>query len=126
MEPNPPGLGVRTQWSPKAAPRQHYLGKLLKNTAPWAPTGRFLVSGAQEHAFKVLSSGVGAWVAQLVKRLTLGFSSGHDLTMWEFEPRLRVRADSMEPAWGSVSLLCALSPLPHIHFLSLSLKINKL
>ena len=29
----------------------------------------------------------GTWVAQLVKRLTLDFNSGHDLTVHEFEPR---------------------------------------
>ena len=30
----------------------------------------------------------GAWVAQLVKRLTLGFSSGRDLLVRAFEPRV--------------------------------------
>ena len=30
----------------------------------------------------------GAWVAQLVKRQTFDFSSGHDLTVREFEPTL--------------------------------------
>ena len=29
----------------------------------------------------------GAWVAQSVKRPTLGFHSGHDLTVHEFQPR---------------------------------------
>ena len=32
----------------------------------------------------------GAWVAQSVKRLTLDFSSGHDLTVSEFEPYIRL------------------------------------
>ena len=39
----------------------------------------------------------GAWVAQLVKRLTLDFGSGHDLAVCEFEPRVGLRADSSEP-----------------------------
>ena len=38
-------------------------------------------------------------VAQSVKRLTLGFGSGHDLTVREFEPH-----DSVEPDWDSLSL----------------------
>ena len=29
----------------------------------------------------------GTWVAQLVKRLTLAFGSGHDLTVGETEPQ---------------------------------------
>ena len=68
----------------------------------------------------------GTWVAQSVKPLTLGFSSGHDLMVCEIEPRVRLCADSTEPAWDSLSpslsvpswLVCACS-------LSLSLKINK-
>ena len=58
-------------------------------------------------------SGGGAWVAQSVKCLTLGFSSGHDLMVQEFEPCIRLFADSVEPAWDSLSLtlpdLCSLS-----------------
>ena len=37
-----------------------------------------------------------ARVAQLVKRLTLDFGSGHDLTLREFEPRIGLHADSSE------------------------------
>ena len=37
-------------------------------------------------------------MAQSVKRLTLDFGSGHDLTVYEFEPRIGLRVDSMEPA----------------------------
>ena len=55
----------------------------------------------------------GARVALSVKRLTLDFSSGHDLTVREFQPRVGLCADSAEPAWDS---LCP-SPSP----LSLSL-----
>ena len=63
----------------------------------------------------------GAWVAQSVKHLTLGFGSGHDLTVCGFEPHVGLCADSM-------SLPAILSPLflyPS-SALSLSLKINNL
>ena len=60
-------------------------------------------------------------VAQSVKRLTLDLSSGHDLTVREFNPRLRLCTASVEPAWSSLSL--SLCPSV-IHALSLSLKIN--
>ena len=43
-------------------------------------------------------------MAQLVKRLTLDFGSGHDLTVHGFEPRVGLCADSAEPAWESLSL----------------------
>ena len=45
----------------------------------------------------------GTWVAQLVKHLTLDFSSDHDLTVHEFEPHVGLLTDSMEPAWDSLS-----------------------
>ena len=45
----------------------------------------------------------GAWVAQSVKHLTLDFSSGHDLTVHEFEPHIRLCTDSVGPASDSVS-----------------------
>ena len=50
---------------------------------------------------------------QLVKRLTLDLSSGHDLTVCEIEPHVGLCADSIEPILDSVSPL------------SLSLKRNK-
>ena len=70
-------------------------------------------------------------MAQLVKRLTLGLGSGHDLTVCELEPCVRLCSDSIEPAWDSLSLsvclsllsLC-LSPVCVLCY-SLSLKINK-
>ena len=40
----------------------------------------------------------GVWVAQLVKRPTLNFGSGPDLTVREFEPHIGLHADSAEPA----------------------------
>ena len=46
----------------------------------------------------------GTWVAQSVKCQTLDFSSGHDLTVPEGKPRVRICADSVEPAWDSLSL----------------------
>ena len=56
----------------------------------------------------------GAWVAQSVKHLTLDFSLGHGLTVYEFEPTVGLCTYSVEPTWDSTSLS-----------LSLSLKINK-
>ena len=55
----------------------------------------------------------GGWVTQLVKRLTLDFGSGHDLTVFEFEPHVRLCTDSVEPSWDSLSV-----PLYHSHCLS--------
>ena len=62
-------------------------------------------------------------MAQLVRRLTFGFSSGHDLMVCEFEPHVGLQADSMEPAWDSFSPSLSTPPLLA---LCLSLKINKL
>ena len=42
-------------------------------------------------------------MTQSVKRPTLDFGSGHDLTVSEFEPRIRLCADNVEPAWDSLS-----------------------
>ena len=63
----------------------------------------------------------GTWVAQLVKHPTLGFGSGHDLTVHEFKPHIRFCTDGMEPAWGFLSASFSTPPL-----LLLYLKINKL
>ena len=60
-------------------------------------------------------------MAQLVKRLTLGVGSGHDLAVCEVKPCVGLLADSVEPAWDSFS------PSPSIartRSLALSLKIN--
>ena len=48
-------------------------------------------------------------MAQPAKHLTLGFGSGHDLTVCEFESHVGLYADSAEPAWDSVSLSLPLS-----------------
>ena len=50
-------------------------------------------------------------MAQSVKRLTLDLGSGHDLTVHELEPHVRLCA---EPAWDI-----------HSYPLSLSFQINK-
>ena len=65
--------------------------------------------------FKIYRKG-GAWEAQWVKHPTLGFGSGHDLTVREFEPRVGLCADRSEP--GACFGSCV-SPSP---ILSLSLK----
>ena len=64
----------------------------------------------------------GAWVAQSFKHLTPDFSSGHGLTVWEFEPRVGLWADSVEPAWDFLSPSTSAPRSP----LMLSLKINKI
>ena len=63
-----------------------------------------------DHTDLKISPNQGAWVAQSVKHLTLGFSSGHDLMDCEFEPHIGLCADSREPAWDfSLSLPSSLS-----------------
>ena len=65
----------------------------------------------------------GIWVAQSVKHLTLGFCSGHELMVCEFEPRIRLCAESAEPARDSLSLSLSLCSFP-VHSVSVS-NINK-
>ena len=60
----------------------------------------------------------GTWVAQSVKPLTLGFSPGHDLTVCEFEPRIRLCTDDAS-LLGILCLPLSL-PLPCLCALSLS------
>ena len=79
----------------------------------------------QVFVYKVQSSktvnGEGAWVAQSVEHLTLGFGLVHDLEVHELEPRVPLCADSAEPAWV-LSLPPSLSlPLPHSCSLSRAL-----
>ena len=52
---------------------------------------------------------LGRLVAQAVKCQALGFGSAHDLTLREFEPRIRLCADSAGPAWRFPSLSLSLS-----------------
>ena len=52
----------------------------------------------------------GAWVAQSVKRPTLDFHSGQDLTVHEIKPRIKLCTGSAEPAWDSLSPSLSLCP----------------
>ena len=58
-------------------------------------------------------------MARAVKRPTLDFGSGHNLTVRGFEPRVGLCADSVEPAWDSASASPLLLP-------SLSLSLTKI
>ena len=51
-------------------------------------------------------------MTQLVNHPTLNFGSGHDLMVHEFEPHIRLAADSVEPARDSLSLSLSLSVPP--------------
>ena len=50
-------------------------------------------------------------MAQLVKHLALDFGSGHDLTVCEIEPCVRLCIDSVEPALDSLSPFPSAPPL---------------
>ena len=70
-------------------------------------------------------------MARSVKCLPLGFGSGRELTVCEFKPHIGLSADSMEPAWDSLSPSVSALPLlththTHTHTHTLSFKINKL
>ena len=54
----------------------------------------------------------GAWAAQSVKQPTLGFGSGHDLTVCEFEPCVKLCSDSMDSLGFSLPLSLSLSLPP--------------
>ena len=62
------------------------------------------------------------WLSQL-KHLTPDFSSGHDLTVHEFNPHMGLCSDCAEPAWDSLSP--SLSALPLLELSLLVSKINK-
>ena len=67
----------------------------------------------------------GMCVAQSVKRPTLDFGSGHDLTVCGIiEPGVELCANSAEPAWDSLSPPLSL-PLPSWHACTLTLSQNK-
>ena len=53
-----------------------------------------------------------------VKRLALDFTSGHDLTLHEFEPCIRLLTGRAEPVWDSLSV-------PPLLVFSLSLSLSK-
>ena len=50
-------------------------------------------------------------MAQPVKRPTLGFGSGHDLMVCEFESHVRLYVESVEPAWDFLSPSLSAPPL---------------
>ena len=50
-------------------------------------------------------------MAQAVEPSTLDFGSGHDLMVHGYEPRIGLSADTMQPAWDSLSPSLFL-PLP--------------
>ena len=56
-----------------------------------------LCSQTGSHLYKSGCNG-GAWVAQLVKCLTLDFASGHDLTAHGFKFHVGLHIDSVESA----------------------------
>ena len=51
-------------------------------------------------------------MVQSVKCPTLGFGSGHDLPVGRIKPYIGLCADSMGPAWGSLSVSLSLSVSP--------------
>ena len=56
-------------------------------------------------------------MVQLVKCPTLDFGSGHDLMVHEFEPHVRLCANSGESAWDSLSPVSpSLRPPSKINF----------
>ena len=52
----------------------------------------------------------GTWVAQSVMHPTLGFGSGHDLTVVKSSPLASGSVLGVEPAYGCLSLSLCLSP----------------
>ena len=68
--------------------------------------------GGHKARYKNLRNSWDTWVAQMVKHLTLHFSSGHGLMVRETESRGGPSADSAEPAWDSLSPSLSLA-LPH-------------
>ena len=69
-------------------------------------------------------------MAQLLKHPTLDFCSSHDLMVSGIKPCVGLCADSMEPAWDSLSPSLSASPLLMLSrafsfSLSLSLSQNK-
>ena len=61
-------------------------------------------------------------MAQPVKRLTLDFSSGHDLVICEYKPPIGLHSGSVEPVLDSLSPSLS-APLQLT--VTLSLKVNK-
>ena len=62
------------------------------------------IHGCSLYYYYSLNCSRGTWVAQFAKRLTLGFGSGHDLTVRGIKPCIGLCPGSVEPAWDSLSL----------------------
>ena len=83
-----------------------------------------LISESDQRVGKIKARG--AWVAPSVKRLTLDFGSGRDLTFSGVESRVGLWAGSTAPAWDSLfSSLSAAPPLTRACSLSVSPSQNK-
>ena len=54
-------------------------------------------------------------MTQLVKHLTLDFSSGYNLMVCGIKPHFGLFADSSEPAWNSLSFSSSSLPFLKIH-----------
>ena len=99
------------------------MGTLLlsNNSGTYTPTLSFSISRAWygDITEKVVdglpkrSQLWGTWAAQSVKHPTLDSGSGHDVTVCEIGPHVRLCADSVEPAW-ILSLLLSLPLLPSL------------
>ena len=86
-------------------------------------TNQVLFSHKNYLTSEFLSGVRGIWVASSDEGPALEFGPGHDLTVHEREPHIRLCADSMELAWDSLSpSLSASHPLTLS--LNLCLKIN--
>ena len=83
------------------------------------PSGETVIAVSLGVLFKTHCLGVPEWLSQF-KCTTLDSNSDHNLTICEFEPCVGLCAESVEPAWDSLSL----SAPPQLVCL-LSLKINK-
>ena len=67
------------------------------------------------HSLKLFTCGAPGWLSQLSVQLCHDQLS-HDLTVPEFEPRVRHGADSVEPVRGSLSLPLCPSPIFSLSF----------
>ena len=74
-----------------------------------AVAGTDLQTSLSETLRKIQLRGAPGWLSRLSIRLDFG--SGHDLTVREIEPRVKLYADSVEPAWDPVSPSLS-GPLP--------------
>ena len=63
-------------------------------------------------------------MAQSVEHPTLDFSSGHDLTVLEIEPHVRLFADRVEPVWDSLSPSFSVPPPLTLSLSKINIKKN--